>query len=180
MSSAGVLSWTGNNPYDWVTDRVAVGGDDYLNSQRVFDEMKADGVTHVLDCRIEACDDDRRFSPKVAAAHKGAFVYLNNGCDDDFEPKSVDYFRRSLDFGLDALRDPEAKLYVHCAAGYNRGPSSAYAILRATGLRPAEAEVAIAASRTVGLAYLGCAERAVRELGMVPEIASAYVYCPPA
>jgi Fe-S cluster assembly protein SufB len=56
---------------------------------------------------------------------------------------------------------------VHnCAAGINRGPSTAYSLMRALGWPAADAEAAIRAARPqVGLAYKGDADAAVAALG---------------
>jgi protein-tyrosine phosphatase len=153
-----------------VTDRVAVGGDDYLQSPALVSLMKAGGITHVLDCRAEAKLDAKWFSRSYRPEHKEAFTaYLNNGFEDDFARKGIGVFRKALDFALGALSDPDHKLYVHCALGYNRGPSMAYAVLRATGLSEAEALHAIVSNRQVGLAYRDDAEHAVRVLRLVDE-----------
>lgn len=162
------LPWSKNNAYDWVTPNIAVGGDDYLADKAISERMRAEGVTHILDCRIEAKQDLEWFGASYRAlinATKESFIYLLNGCDDDFKPKSAAYFRKSIDFGLAALKDPNAKIYVHCAAGYNRGPSSAFAIMRALGWSSTDAEKAICEARIVGLAYRQDADRAIRTLG---------------
>jgi protein-tyrosine phosphatase len=41
--------------------------------------------------------------------------------------------RRGVEFGLEALKDPEAKVYIHCAAGVHRAPMMTLALLRAMG-----------------------------------------------
>jgi len=61
-------------------------------------------------------------------------------------------------------------LYCHCAAGINRGPSTAYAILIALGLRHHEARAMIVTHRPqtiVGMRYADDAERAITALGYV-------------
>lgn len=48
------------------------------------------------------------------------------------------YWLRTVDLAVAVLADPSNRLYVHCAAGKNRGPAHAYAILRALGHHPDE------------------------------------------
>lgn len=162
------LDFIKSNSHDRITDRIYCGGDDYLYDHRAFNALIAEGITHVLDCRIEARSDNFYEDASVIQRRKKAFTYLNNGIDDDFKPKSVDHFRKSIDFATNALNDPSAKIYAHCAAGINRGPSSCYAILRtAGGLGRVEAELLLRKQRpVVRIAYLEDAERAIKALGL--------------
>lgn len=150
---------------DWqfVTRRLATGAGIY--SPQDVRDLQAKGVTHILDCRIEARISDRMAEefPEVG--------YFNNGCDDDGKPKSVEYFRRSIEYGLWVLSQPNTVLYVHCAAGINRGPSSAYAILRAQGLSPNQAWNLLKSTRPiVRCLYSSDADVAVKALGYDPGI----------
>jgi protein-tyrosine phosphatase len=54
---------------------------------------------------------------------------LWNPTDDDFTPKSPELLKRGVDFALEALDDPEARLYIHCAAGVHRAPMMTLAVL---------------------------------------------------
>ena len=103
----------------WVTERVALGGG--IWNARNMEELAQSGVTHVLNMQIEF--DDR----PLAEVH-GVQV-LWNPTDDDFLPKSADLLKRGVDFALEALDDPEARLYVHCAAGVHRAPMMTLAVL---------------------------------------------------
>ncbi len=107
----------------WVTERVALGGG--LWNARNMEELAQSGVTHVLNMQIEF--DDR----PLAEVH-GVQV-LWNPTDDDFLPKSKELLKRGVDFALEALGDPEARLYVHCAAGVHRAPMMTLAVLCAMG-----------------------------------------------
>jgi hypothetical protein len=90
---------------------------------------------------------------------------LPSGTDDDGQPKSPSWFRKIVFFALDALRDPKAKVYFHCSAGVNRGPSAAYAVLRALGHTPSEAFALIRDARPkAGILYADSADRAVDAL----------------
>jgi protein-tyrosine phosphatase len=107
----------------WVTDRVAVGGGIWVAERMA--EVAAAGVTHVIDMQIE-------FDDTLLGKRAGVEV-LWNPVDDDFQPKGREVFERGVRFAMRALEDPEAKLFVHCAAGIHRAPMMALAILCAMG-----------------------------------------------
>jgi protein-tyrosine phosphatase len=103
----------------WVTEQVGLGGG--IWNARNMEELAHSGVTHVVNMQIEF--DDR----PLAEAH-GVKV-LWNPTDDDFLPKPEELLKRGVDFALAALEDPEARLYVHCAAGVHRAPMMTLAVL---------------------------------------------------
>jgi protein-tyrosine phosphatase len=103
----------------WVTERVALGGG--IWNARNMEELAQSGVTHVLNMQIEY--DDR----PLARAH--GIRVLWNPTEDDFSPKSPELLKRGVDFALEALDDPEARLYIHCAAGVHRAPMMTLAVL---------------------------------------------------
>jgi len=105
----------------WITERVALGGG--IWNERNMEELAQAGVTHVLNMQIEF--DDR----PLAELYR--IKVLWNPTDDDFLPKPPELLNRGVDFALEALDDPEAKLYVHCAAGVHRAPMMTWAILGA-------------------------------------------------
>jgi protein-tyrosine phosphatase len=105
----------------WITERVALGGG--IWNERNMEELAQAGVTHVLNMQIEF--DDR----PLAELYR--IKVLWNPTDDDFLPKPPELLKRGVDFALEALDDPEAKLYVHCAAGVHRAPMMTLAILGA-------------------------------------------------
>ena len=107
----------------WVTDRIAVGGGIWNETNMA--EVVAEGVTHVIDMQIEF-DDTRLAEPY------GVKV-LWNPTDDDFKPKPPELFQRGVDFALTAFEDPEAKIFIHCAAGVHRAPMMTLAVLQALG-----------------------------------------------
>jgi protein-tyrosine phosphatase len=107
----------------WVTDRIAVGGGIWVTENMA--KVKDAGITHVIDMQIE-------FDDTNIAKPFGVQV-LWNPVDDDFQPKSPAVLRRGVEFGLEALKDPESKVYVHCAAGVHRAPMMTLALLRALG-----------------------------------------------
>jgi protein-tyrosine phosphatase len=103
----------------WVTERVALGGG--IWNPRNMEELHEAGVTHVLNMQVEF--DDR----PLAQAH--GIRVLWNPTDDDFLPKPPQLLKRGVDFALEALSDPKARLYVHCAAGVHRAPMMTLAVL---------------------------------------------------
>jgi protein-tyrosine phosphatase len=107
----------------WVTDRIAVGGGIWV-AERMAEVAEA-GVTHVIDMQIEFDDTPLGESAGVEV--------LWNPVDDDFQPKGREVFERGVNFALQALEDPRAKVFIHCAAGVHRAPMMALAVLCATG-----------------------------------------------
>ena len=107
----------------WIADRIAVGGGIW-NDENMIEVVRV-GITHIIDMQIEF-DDTRLAEPY------GVKV-LWNPTDDDFRPKPPELFQRGVDFALAALDDPEAKVYIHCAAGVHRAPMMALALLRTLG-----------------------------------------------
>jgi predicted protein tyrosine phosphatase len=59
---------------------------------------------------------------------------------DDGAPREAAYWLRTVELAGQVLADPANRLFVHCAAGKNRGPAHAYAILLAIGHSPDEAK----------------------------------------
>ena len=151
--------------FDRVTDRIYTGGG--IWSVRDVDRLVAVGITHVV-CAAEELEE---LSVRLAGAR---LAVLPNGTDDDGLPKSPSWFGRIVSFALDALRDPGAKVYLHCAAGINRGPSAAYVVLRALGHSPEEAFGLIRAARSqAGIIYADSADDAIEALGMAPYAADS-------
>jgi protein-tyrosine phosphatase len=103
----------------WITERVALGGG--IWNARNMEELAQAGVTHVLNMQLE-------FDDRPLAEPHGIRV-LWNPTDDDFLPKSAELLKRGVDFALEALRDPEARVYIHCAAGVHRAPMMTLAVL---------------------------------------------------
>jgi protein-tyrosine phosphatase len=107
----------------WVTDRIALGGG--IWNAKNMAEVAQSGITHVIDMQIEFDD-----TPLGEAA--GVRV-LWNPTDDDFLPKPPELLDRGVEFAQDGLKDPDAKLYIHCAAGVHRAPMMTLAVLGAMG-----------------------------------------------
>jgi protein-tyrosine phosphatase len=113
----------------WLTDRIAVGGGIWTAENMA--KVARAGVTHIIDMQIEF-DDTPLGEPHGIAV-------LWNPTDDDFERKPGTLFQRGVEFAQAALDDPQAKLFVHCAAGVHRGPMMALAILGSMGWAVADA-----------------------------------------
>jgi protein-tyrosine phosphatase len=143
--------------FNFVTARLATGA--AISSLADAQQIAAAGVTHILDV-TDGGDDTPLF-----AALPNVHVLWNPTADDG-QPKPSSWFATSLAFALPALAGPGAKVYAHCSAGVNRGPSTAYAVMRALGWAADEAEKEIRAARPqVGLAYKSDADTAVITLG---------------
>lgn len=123
----------------WITDRVAVGGGIWTDEKMI--EVVRQGVTHIIDMQIEF-DDTKLAEPY------GVKV-LWNPVDDDFQPKPPQVFERGVEFAMDALDEPESKLFIHCAAGVHRAPMMALAVLRALGFSLPDARQLIESRRYV-------------------------------
>jgi len=124
----------------WLDERIAVGGGIW-NSDGKMAELKAVGITHIIDMQIE-CDDT-----ELGEAH--GIKVLWNPTDDDFEPKPAALFRRGVDFALKAFEGSEAKVFIHCAAGIHRAPMMALAVLGAMGWKLEDARELIEDKRPV-------------------------------
>ncbi len=123
----------------WITDRVAVGGGIWTDDKMI--EVVRQGVTHIIDMQIEF-DDTKLAEPY------GVKV-LWNAVDDDFQPKPPEVFQRGVEFALQALDEPESKVYIHCAAGVHRAPMMTLAVLRALGFSLDDAKQMIESRRYV-------------------------------
>ena len=107
----------------WATDRIGVGGG--IWNEKNMGELARMGVTHVIDMQIEFDD--------TPLAEGYDIEVLWNPTDDDFQPKPPELLEKGVEFGLEALEHPEAKLYIHCAAGVHRAPMMTLAMMCATG-----------------------------------------------
>lgn len=107
----------------WITEQVGVGG--ALWNEAGAMAAAREGVTHIINMQIEF--DDR----SLAEPYGMKVLWLP--IDDDFLPKPARIFEEGVRFALEAMADPEAKVYIHCAAGVHRAPMMTLAVLRALG-----------------------------------------------
>lgn len=113
-----------------MTDRIAVGGGIWYEENMA--ELVRMGVTHIINMQIEF--DDRPLAQNLPV------TVFNNPTDDDFQLKPPKLFQGAVEFALEALDEPEGKVYIHCAAGVHRAPMMTLALLRVLGwpLEPAK------------------------------------------
>ena len=104
----------------WVTDQIAVGGGIW-HAENMAVVAQA-GIKHIINMQIEFDGDTRLAEPF-------GIVVCWNPVDDDFEPKPAKDFERGVGFALKALKEPDTKLFIHCAAGVHRAPMMALAVL---------------------------------------------------
>jgi protein-tyrosine phosphatase len=107
----------------WITDRIALGGGIWTDDK--MSQVARSGITHVIDMQIEFDD--------TALAEPHGVEVLWNPVDDDFQMKSPSVFRRGVEFARRALDEPQAKLFIHCAAGVHRAPMMTLAVLGSLG-----------------------------------------------
>lgn len=123
----------------WVTDRIAVGGG--IWNEENMEALVQHGVTHIIDMQIEF--DDRPLAERYPVE------VLFNPTDDDFLPKPPELFQAGVDFALQALEEPQGRIYIHCAAGVHRAPMMTLAILRVLGWSLQDAKALIQERRYV-------------------------------
>jgi hypothetical protein len=144
--------------YDWVSDNVATGGGIWTRED--LDRLVDDGITHIVTAADELIARVARLvedDPRVR--------WLPNGLPDDYARKPAWWFAKTIDFAKPAL-DAGGRVYLHCYEGVNRGPSHAYALMRATGMSGTEAEMRIRSARPkVHLKYMEDADDALLRIG---------------
>ena len=146
-----------------ITERLWCGA----NVQDANDvaQLKAIGVTHVIDCNTD--DEIPLFPPQAG------IILLSDPTQDDGATKGADWFGPGVGFGVRMLSQPGNVVLTHCAAGVNRGPSMAYAIMRAQGLKRSIALSMLTLNRPVcrdGIRYRNDAENALLALGWIKAI----------
>lgn len=138
--------------HHWVTERIALGS--AVVTQEHVQALIADGVTHVLDCRLAEGGE---------ALYQGTTVrYLANPTADDGKPKPDEWFKKGIGFVLTALAVPKSRILIHCMLGVSRSPSMTYAVLRSLGHAPDDAVKLIKRARVLaGVRYREDADRAI-------------------
>ena len=145
--------------FDFVNKRLATGAG--LNNIDDAKDIVDAGITHIVD--VTDGGDDTPLFLQFPSVH-----VLWNPTADDGQTKSPSWFGTSLSFALPALVAPGNKVYAHCSAGVNRGPSTCFAIMLALGFAADDAEAIIRAARPqVGLLYKQDAINAIPVLGYV-------------
>ena len=142
--------------FNFVSTRLATGG--AISNDADVKILLQSGITHIINCRLEFDDAQLlKTYPQIK--------YLYNGVDDDGKPKSIIWFKTSIDFALNALSSPLNKVYCHCAAGIDQGPSTAFVVLRALGLSSTQARDFIKSAKPIAqIGYLNDANAAIKAL----------------
>jgi hypothetical protein len=141
--------------FDFVTPSLATGG--FVKDEVELAVLKAAGITHVVNTSSEVKDEGDLFKDS-------GIEYLWNPTFDNYLWKDAEWFNKTIAFAVPAILDG-GKAYVHCLEGVNRGPSSAYAVLRVLGHDGDEAFDLIKTARErAKVFYREDADRAVKEL----------------
>ncbi|NVI99312.1 dual specificity protein phosphatase family protein [Myxococcus sp. AM009] len=125
-SVARCVEWTTKLPgrglnVSRVNDWLYVGG---AVPRSRYAELKARGITAVIDVRGERCDD--------AEALKALGIELLNLPVTDRYPPSVEQVMRGVEWALPRL-EQGGTLYTHCEHGVGRGPLVGLAVMVARG-----------------------------------------------
>lgn len=125
-SVARCVEWTTKLPgrglnVSQVNDWLYVGG---AVPRSRYAELKARGITAVIDVRGERCDD--------AEALKALGIELLNLPVTDRYPPSVEQVMRGVEWALPRL-EQGGTLYTHCEHGVGRGPLIGLAVMVARG-----------------------------------------------
>lgn len=147
-----------------ITERLYCGA--AIHSISDLTQIETSGITHIVDAQVEHND-----ASLLIAGHWPLERYLYDAtADDGVHPKPVGWFKATLDFAMPLLSRPGWVVLTHCALGHNRGPSLAYAILRAQGFTSAEALNLLHTGRPAcahGVGYWRDAEAALKTLGWI-------------
>ncbi|MDR2702734.1 MAG: dual specificity protein phosphatase family protein [Cellulomonadaceae bacterium] len=133
----------------WLTDTLATGGDfeyDPVLAAEQVEDLLAQQVGVIIDCRIEADDGDIWAQyPEIEYHHLP---------EDDYggHKMSANHFAKAVSIAR-AAHAQGKKVLAHCHMGINRGPSTAFAILLDRGFSAAEAFDLIRAKRPISAVY---------------------------
>lgn len=123
----------------WITSRIGLGGG--IWNEENMAEVARIGITHVIDMQIEFDD--------TPLAEPHGIQVLWNATDDDFQPKPAELFERGVAFAVEALEQPDSKLFIHCAAGVHRAAMMTLGVLCSMGWEMGTAMDTISARRPV-------------------------------
>lgn len=102
-------------------------------------------IEELSDAKITHWADHRRTRCSIEILELLEVSYLWNPTQDDRASKPLSWYVMTLDFVRHALAGSGSRALVTCARGQHRGPSMAYAVLRAAyGLESMAAASAIA------------------------------------
>ena len=149
--------------FDFITTRLATGA--AITDPADVEALVAAGVTHVIDCTTNSFESTTLF------AQHPALTVLYNPTEDDGSTKGIEWFEPTVEFGFMALSHPHQKLYCHCDAGQNRGPSTAFCVMLVMGWEYDTAIEMIHKARPVTIDHIRYAPDAANtliEMGYLP------------
>ena len=123
----------------WITSRIGLGGG--IWNEENMAELARMGITHVIDMQIEFDD--------TPLAEPHGIQVLWNPTDDDLQPKPPELFERGVAFAVEALEQPDSKLFIHCAAGVHRAAMMTLGVLCSMGWEMGTAMETISTRRPV-------------------------------
>lgn len=129
--------------FNFVTERIAVGGG--ITSKADVDQIVVAGITHVMDMRAEFDDD-------ILNDNRITILWLPQ--EDNGEMRPPGHYRKGIQFAFPALALPNTKVFPHCSAGLDRGPTMCYALLRAFGVSRTDAIAMVRTARPEVIFYL--------------------------
>ena len=152
---------------NFVLPQLATGGDlhhdDEKGARQLLDLIEQ-YVSHMVDCRLEANDEE------FVVELDPDMQYLHIGVDDDGGKMPHSWYEQGTQWIINAIeQDPLAVVFVHCHMGVNRGPSMAFAAMLAMGHDPVDAIDKIRSARPV--AAVGYAEDALNWFHVSRDIA---------
>lgn len=119
----------------WLTDDLATGGDlsyDAVEAWEQVDDIVAQGITDILDMRIEANDHHIwGTEPGITYLWMPTNDVAGHTIPERLFHDAVKHARK--------VQARRGRLLAHCHMGINRGPSVAYAILLDRGMDPVDA-----------------------------------------
>jgi len=116
-------------------------------------------VSHI----INVCLTDDQPYVKLSGLN---IQYFWNPTADDGQDKPAEWTQNTLRYVMPLMAQAGWVFYIHCYDGINRGPSTAYAILRACGFTSDQAGLLIRLSRplaTVGVRYADTVDDAIAQ-----------------
>jgi len=160
--------------FNWITPRLATGG--RVETDADVAAVATAGIDTLIDCRSEFAPHAAAFQERLARTHPH-LTYHHCPTADDGHEKDAAWFTPGIEAALAALKRPDSRVLAYCEMGLNRGPSTAYAIMRALGVAGDEAAGLLIDRRpVVQLAYRADADAAISHLGYHPDEDAATTY----
>ena len=142
--------------WSWITERLALGG--RVPDRNAMRQLREAGITHILSVAPEA--DEHEMATEMG------IQFRLTGCLDDYEPKPAGLLSDAVDYVLAALKEPNAKVHIHCFSGARRSVMVMLAVLRSQGMPLEEAMRLLSEKRAAAHfvpAYVESVENFVRQ-----------------